>query len=155
VGVVIVSFVKTAYDIARKKVFFCKPKDPIKDVAKILHENNIGSILVRDEKTIKGIITVNDLLRQMSKNKDPVRTRAEEIMSSPVRTADMDLEIDELVEEFNKHKVSRMILTNSKGEVVGVVRDIAVYKYYTFFKYDKEAKKKFNQDYANRMYYML
>ncbi len=147
------SFVKTAYDIARKKVFFCNTRDSLKEVATSLHSNNIGSILVMENNSIKGIITVNDILRQISKNKSMEETTAKEIMSSPVRMVSKDLEIDELVDEFNKHKVSRMVLIDKKGEIVGIVRDIAVYKYFTFFKFDKEAKKMFAEDYyMNRLY---
>ena len=45
-----------------------------------------------------------------------------------------------------------MVLTNKKGDVVGVVRDIAVYKYFTFFKFDAEVKKMFAEDYIHSLY---
>ena len=141
------SFVKRAYDIARKEVFFCKSGQPLTEIAEIMHSNKIGSILVKDGDELKGIITVNDLLRQMSKNRDPKTTRASDIMSSPVITASKDLEIDELVDEFNKHKVSRMVLVDNKKKIVGVIRDIAVYKYLTFFKFDNEARGVFDSYY--------
>jgi len=146
------SFVKKAYDISRKEVFFCRPSQPLTEVAEILHSNRIGSVLVKEGDTLKGIITVNDLLRQMSKKKDPEKTLAKDVMSSPVVTASKDLEIDELVDEFNKHKVTRMVLVDEKKKVVGVVRDIAVYKYLTFFKYDIEAKAMFARDYLHKLY---
>ena len=57
-----------------------------------------------------------------------------------------------LVDEFNKHKVSRMVLVNDKNKVVGIVRDIAVFKYMTFYKYDREVKKRFARDYSQRLY---
>lgn len=146
------SFVKTAYDIARKKVFFCDVEDSINVVARVLYKNNIGSILVKKKDKVEGIITVNDILRQVYKNADMKKTKAKDIMSSPVITVKKDLEIDELVEEFNKHKVSRMVLLDKKGEVVGVVRDIAVYKYFSFFKYDNEARKMFTDLYERQLY---
>ncbi|MEM2139296.1 MAG: CBS domain-containing protein [Candidatus Woesearchaeota archaeon] len=146
------SFVKTAYDIARKKVFFCNVNDAIKDVANILHTNNIGSILVKDNNSVVGIITVNDILRQVSKNKDMIKLKAKEIMSSPVIKVNKDLEIDELAEEFKKHKVSRMVLIDDKSNIIGVVRDIAVFKYFSFFKYDEEARKKFGDLYSRELY---
>ncbi|NTV23096.1 MAG: CBS domain-containing protein [Nanoarchaeota archaeon] len=147
-----VSIVKTAYDIARKQVFFCRSNEPIKEIARKLHVNNIGSILVKKDGDVAGIITVNDLLRQMSRNTDVEKTLAEDIMSSPVVSVDKDLEIDELVEQFNKQRVSRMVLKDKKGEIVGVVRDIAVYKYLAFMKYDKEARKMFDKDYLHKLY---
>jgi predicted transcriptional regulator len=145
-------FVKTAYDIARKQVFFCDAGQPLVEVAESMHRNNIGSILVKKGEELAGIITVNDFLRLVSSKRNPYNKKARDIMSSPVITADKDLEIDQLVEVFNKKKVSRMVLTDSKGKIVGVVRDIAVYKYYTFFKYDAEAKKRFARDYLHKLY---
>ena len=73
-------------------------------------------------------------------------------MSSPIITANKDLEINRLVDEFNKHKVSRMVLINKENKVVGIVRDIAVYKYMTFYKYDREVRKRFARDYLHKLY---
>ena len=146
------AFVKKAYDISRKKVFFCSTNDPISKVAEKMHINNIGSILVKEGDLLNGIITVNGLLRQMAKNVDSAKIKAKDIMSSPVITASKDLEIDEIVDVFNKHKVSRMVLVDDSKKIVGVVRDIAVYKCMTVFKYDKEVKTRFDSNYLHRLY---
>ena len=144
------AFVKTAYDISRKKVYFCSASDLLPDIARTMYTQNIGSILVKEGNELKGIITVNDLLRQMNK-KNTYEKKARDIMSSPVVTASKDLEIDELVDKFNKYKVSRMVLLDG-NKIVGVVRDIAVYKYMTFFKYDREARAMFARDYLHKLY---
>ncbi len=149
---VALGFVKRAYDISRKKVYFCEHNDKLADVAWKMHTNNIGSIIVRKNDKPVGIITVNELLRQMSSNQDPVKTNASQIMSSPIITASQNLEIDELVDAFNKHKVSRMVLTNDRSDIVAIVRDIAVFKYMTFYKYDRDVKKRWAQSYMNKLY---
>ena len=146
------TFVKLAYDISRKKVFFCNTNESLANVAKKMHKNNIGSIIVRKDEAIHGIITINDLLKQVAKNTDQDNIMAKNIMSSPVITVSKDLEVDELVDNFNKYKVSRMVLKDDKNKVVGIVRDIAVYKYLTFFKYDKEAKNRFGTNYLRELY---
>lgn len=146
------TFVKTAIDIARKQVFYCDANDSISEVARLLHNKNIGSILVKDGETLKGLITVNDMLRQLEKNADSKNLKAKHIMSSPVITAAKNMEIDELVDKFNKHKVSRMVLIDTDKKIAGVVRDIAVYKYMTFYKYDREAKKMFVKNYLRELY---
>lgn len=146
------AFIKKAYDISRKKVFFCETGDLLTKIANTMHMNNVGSVIVKEGDLIKGIITVNGLLRQMSKNRDASKTTAKDVMSSPVITANKDLEIDRLVDEFNKHKVSRMVLVNDNKKVVGIVKDIAVFKYMTFYKYDREVRKRFAQDYLHKLY---
>ena len=147
------SFVKRAYDIARKEVFYCSEEQPLAEVAGLMHSHNIGSILVRNGKDVKGIITVNDMLRQIEKGANFAMKKARDIMSSPVVMVSRDLEIEELIDVFNSHKkLSRMVLVDSKSNVVGVVRDIAVYKYLSFYKFDEEAKKRFAEDYLHKLY---
>ena len=144
--------VKTAYDISRKQVFYCRANDTLAEVARKLHKNNVGSILVKGNGDSIGLITVNDMLRHMHKNMDTLAYRAKDIMSSPLITVSRDIEIDNLVEMFNKHKVSRMVLKDNDGCICGVVRDIAVYKYMTFFKYDKQIGKMFARDHLHKLY---
>jgi hypothetical protein len=45
-----------------------------------------------------------------------------------------------------------MVLEDTKGNIVGVVRDIAVFKYMTFYKYDREVRKRFARDYLHKLY---
>jgi arabinose-5-phosphate isomerase len=144
--------VKKAHDICRKQVFFCNTTDSLAKVAYKMHNNNIGSILVRKDNEIRGIITVNDMMRTMSKHKSAKETLAKDIMSSPVISTSKDMEIDDLVEKFNQSKVSRMVLLDKNKKIAGVVRDIAVYKCMTFHKYNKEAKQRFQQNYMRPLY---
>ena len=88
----------------------------------------------------------------METNKNAEITKAKEVMSSPVITAQWDLEVDNLVDLFNKHKVSRMVLLDNQKKIVGVVRDIAVFKYMTFYKYDEDVRKRFAKDYLRQLY---
>ena len=49
--------IKTAYDISRKKVYFCSASDLLPDIARTMYTQNIGSILVKEGNELKGIIT--------------------------------------------------------------------------------------------------
>lgn len=142
---------KTAYDISRKKVYFCSDKDLVPKVADTFQKNNIGSILVNNKygKTV-GIVTVGDILRLISKKPDFAETKAGEIMSSPIVSVHKDTPIDKLVNDFEKGKATRLVLTKDTGEYVGVVRDIAAFKYIAFVAFDKEAKERFGRTFFNR-----
>jgi len=146
------AYTKRAYDLSRKEVFFCDAKKSISHVAEILHTNNIGSVIITDKDVIKGIITVNDLLRQGAKNANFETVLAKEVMSSPVVTASRRLDVEEVVDVFNEHGVSRLVLVDSNDKPVGVLRDIAVYKYLATCKFEREAKKRFSPDYARPLY---
>ena len=146
------TFVKKAYDIARKKVFFCEANETLSNVARRFYTNNIGSIIVKDGEQIKGIITVNDLLRQYPNREHPKMLFAKNIMSRPVVTANKDTDLEELAEMFDEQGVSRLILLDDKKKVVGVVRDIALYKCLKFHRYDKKTRDVFGRNYFNKLY---
>ncbi|MBN1502010.1 CBS domain-containing protein [Candidatus Woesearchaeota archaeon] len=144
---------KTAYDIARKNIFFCSEEDFLPAVADRMQKYNIGSIIVKSKhgKTT-GIVTTGDILRFISRNRDIHEVTARQIMSSPVITVHKDISIPELIKCFKELQTTRLVLTKDNGDYVGVVRDIAAYKYISFVKFDKEAKERFGTSYFNRLY---
>ena len=144
---------KKAYDIARKKVFFCFANDTVPKVADFMQKNNIGSVMIKNKMgKVMGIITVGDILREVAKRTNLSKTEAGSVMSSPVISIHKDTSLDELIRKFKEKNVTRMLLVNDAGEYVGVVRDIAAYKYLSFVKFDQEAKKRFGASYFNKLY---
>ncbi|MDQ1253088.1 MAG: hypothetical protein QG646_2233 [Euryarchaeota archaeon] len=50
-------------DIMNPNVVFCKPDDTVREVAKILKENNISGIPVLDGEELVGVVSEGDLLK--------------------------------------------------------------------------------------------
>lgn len=126
---------KTAFDIARKQIFFCDKTDRIPIIANLFHEHNISSVLVKDNENIIGIVTINTILRHVSSNN--IKKNAFEIMSSPVVTLSSSASIEEAIDTLNKNKISRLVLTNSQGRAVGVVKNEIVQKCNLMQRYNK------------------
>ena len=90
-----------------------KPETKIKEVAKLMSENHIGSIPVCDQnQCICGIVTDRDiLLRCVACDKDTNQTSVSEIMSCNVCTCkeDDDITIIEDFLDYEKNKFSNKV----------------------------------------------
>lgn len=144
--------VKKAYDLSRKNLYFCSKNDRLTTIANLMHSENIGSVLVRDKNRIIGIITVNNLLREMSANKKPYDIKAHEIMSYPVVTAHKDTEIDDLMKKFDLHTVSRLVLVDDMNKPVGVVKNKIIERYSAICKYNDNLRRAYEPFYARMQY---
>ena len=99
-----------------------KPETKIKEVAKLMSENHIGSIPVCDQnQCICGIVTDRDiLLRCVACDKDTNQTSVSEIMSCNVCTCKEDDDITNAQTQMSQNQIRRLPVCNSKNEVVGI-----------------------------------
>ena len=143
---------RRAYDIARKKVFYCKDTDTVPKIAKLLETLYINSIIVKDKTSKKiGMITVGDILKLIAKKREVHELTAIDLMSEIV-TLNRNVSIDKLSDKFNETKVSRIVLIDKAGRFVGIVRNSSAYKYLAYSKFDKEAQKRFDRLWRRRLY---
>ncbi|MBD3204587.1 CBS domain-containing protein [Candidatus Woesearchaeota archaeon] len=144
---------KTAYDIARKKLYFFYINDPVYKIADIMQAKNIGSVLVKDKKdNVVGIVTIGDILRLVNKEKNVEPFSAQDIMSSPVIFLDKESSLEDTMSKFQKHKITRFVLIDENKKPVGIVRDLAVYKVLSFSKIYQESAERFKQSYTDHFY---
>lgn len=109
-----------------KNPITASPDNSVKEIAKLMQENSIGSvILVKDDKPI-GIVTERDLVRRvLALGKDPDSTKASDICSKPVvsvcsRTPDL-LDLDDDIDNMIKHKIRRLVVVDRQDKVVGIL----------------------------------
>ena len=89
-----------------------KPETKIKEVAKLMSENHIGSIPVCDQnQCICGIVTDRDiLLRCVACDKDTNQTSVSEIMSCNVCTCKEDDDITNAQTQMSQNQILRLQL---------------------------------------------
>jgi len=103
------------------------PKDAkLVDVAKIMTEKNIGSIIVVDENKPVGIITERDIVRAIGKGRD-LNTKAEEIMTKSLITIREDSPITGALALMRQFNIRHLPVIDDKGNLKGIlsIRDIA------------------------------
>ena len=95
-----------------KNVITCSPDIMIKDLAKIMKEKNIGSMIIADEQRHPiGIITDSDLRKKVATGDFPVTAQAKDIMSSPVFTLKPNISASEAIIHMMSKNIRHLVLT--------------------------------------------
>ena len=99
---------------------------PLRDVAKIMTENNVGSVIVIDNGKPIGIITERDIVRAIGRNKD-LNSKAEEIMTSSLITIKEDSPITGALSLMRSYNIRHLPVIDNEGNLKGIIsiRDIA------------------------------
>ncbi len=96
------------------------------DVAKLMSEKNIGSILTgKDGCTM--VVTERDIIQKVvALGKDPKKTTVADIMSRCAHTIDSNSDVVEASDMFNEYPIRRLPVTE-KEKIIGMVtaRDVA------------------------------
>ncbi len=92
------------------------------EAARSLETNNIGAIVVQDEREVVGIVTDRDLaVRVLGKGLDPRETRLADVMTRGVSTLTPDASRMEAIQLMRSHGIRRIPLVDKAGAIVGVV----------------------------------
>lgn len=101
----------------------------IRKAADLMHEKNIGSLLVKQGSAFVGIITETDLTRKvLAKGLDSEKSQVQEIMTSPLESIDIHESVLDANKLMAKKKI-RHLAVKDADTVVGMisVRDLIHY----------------------------
>lgn len=107
-------------NVMKKNVIVGKPDITIKKASETMSSFHIGSLVVRDDKNIVGILTERDVLQAVAKGRDPEATPVEEVMSKKVITIEPDKKIEDAVDLMIKNKIKKLPVVREK-QLVGIV----------------------------------
>jgi signal-transduction protein with cAMP-binding, CBS, and nucleotidyltransferase domain len=117
-------FLKTpVIDVMDKKVIILDESVSINECAKIMENQGISSVLVRDSSSgsIKGIVTERDILyRAVAQNLGLFKVSIDKIMSSPLLTVDKEKPSIEAIRIMRTNSIRRLPVVDN-GKVVGMV----------------------------------
>ena len=109
---------KPVRELVRKSPVTCSRSTRIKEAARIMYENSIGSLVVEGGSSFDGIFTDTDLKRAVSMGK--IEARVEEFMSSPVVSDEADSPIFEAYIKMLEAGVNHLVVTEN-GKLYGVI----------------------------------
>ena len=115
-------------EIMTASVVTAAPDAPAQEVAALMRDLNVGSVVLRDEGGRPcGIVTDRDLtINVLAEGSDP-DLPVKQWATTPVVTGESDMELDEAAALMVSHKIRRLPVMDG-GDLVGIVTldDIAV-----------------------------
>lgn len=107
-------------EVMKKDIKTTSSESTVLDAAKIMADNNIGSLVVVDN-LLSGIVTERDILNKVvAKGKDPSQVRVKEIMSKNVISIGPDKDMEVACDLMAKHRIKRLPVVFG-DEVVGII----------------------------------
>ena len=100
----------------------CKLHTCVRDVAKMMLENDCGQIPVLDDVGAPiGVVTDRDIaLRVVAQGGDPM-TQASAVMTTPIKTVQMDSDLKECLALMEDQQIRRVPVVDATGKLVGMV----------------------------------
>jgi CBS domain-containing protein len=97
--------------------------DTVSFIADKMFTSNIGSVIVISGGVPTGMVTERDIVKSIVKDrKDPTKTKAQEIMSSPLITIEANKSIRDAIETMRDRNVRRLAVYKN-GRLVGIVSE--------------------------------
>ncbi len=132
-------------DLMHKGVIFCYPDDSAKDIARMMKENQIRSVVVMDETgEVWGLVSIMELLPLYNRNLDEIR--AEDIMRLYQIEVDPQWSIEKAIEIMQKRKIEHLIIIDPHAgpkRPVGILTSFDIVQYMSGLKlgtYEQQLK---------------
>ncbi|OWP53281.1 Inosine-5'-monophosphate dehydrogenase [Candidatus Micrarchaeum sp.] len=118
-------------DAMTKDVVIAKPNDLVSNIAKLMSEKEIGSVIVVDENMYPlGIVTEGDIVRNViAEDKDPKTTVAKDVMTTPVITITDDIELSSAARLMAVKHIKKLCIVSLDGKLKGIMTEGDVIKH--------------------------
>ena len=90
------------------------------EAAKLMHQQDVGDLVVMEDVEAKGIITERDLVRRVMAMKKTLDAKVSEVMSNPLITIDQDAPLRDAARLMIKNKIRRLPVTK-ENVLVGII----------------------------------
>ena len=109
-------------EVMSRDVMCVSPDASLFEVAELMRDEDIGSVLVTEGNELLGVITDRDIVvRAIAEHRDVRAATAREIMSEAVFCCTEDAPIEAVIEEMAAERVRRVPVLNGARHLVGLV----------------------------------
>jgi CBS domain-containing protein len=123
---------KKCRDVMTEEPAVCIPTDPASMAARLMRDNDAGSIPVTEDRKTKklvGIVTDRDLaITIVAEERDPAGTTVGDVMTPNPVTCRPDDDLDSAIQAMEGQQVRRIPVVDGEQRLVGIIAqaDIAV-----------------------------
>lgn len=109
-------------DVMVRNPVMVGPMTPVREVARLMRDRKISSvILTRNERPV-GIITERDLVwRVLAQGRDPDSLTAFDVSSRPVIAVSELADVEDALELMRRHEIRRVVVVDSQDRIVGIL----------------------------------
>jgi len=112
----------TVADVMTRGVRTLTPTDSVSQAAQAMDELNVGVIPVCDGEKLVGMVTDRDIVvRGVAQDYDLKTTRLADVMSTNVRCATEEQDVDEILGLMGDSQIRRMPVVDGNQRLVGIV----------------------------------
>lgn len=114
-------------DILLKQAVKVEPSQTVRQAIDAMLQNDTGCVVVMKGEELKGIFTERDLLKRVAvAERDPDKTRIEEVMTTKLVTLPTSAPVGQVLKEMKSRRFRHMVILDDKGKLAGVIsmRDI-------------------------------
>jgi len=109
-------------DIMTRPPVTVSPATRADEIARLMREKGISSVILVTNGKPVGIVTERDLVhRVLALGKDPGNLMAADICTKPVIAVSVYCEVDDAVETMNQYKIRRLVVVDDMDHVAGIV----------------------------------
>lgn len=112
----------TVADVMTRGVRTMAPSDTVVRAAQAMDELNVGVIPVCDGQKLVGMVTDRDIVvRGVAQEQDPKTLKLADVMSTNVRCAREDDDVDQVLSEMADTQIRRMPVVDGQQHLVGII----------------------------------
>jgi CBS domain-containing protein len=112
----------TVADVMTRGVRTMSPSDTVAKAAQAMDELNVGVIPICEGDKLVGMVTDRDIvIRGVAQECDVKTTRLADVMSTDVRCATEDQDVDQILGEMADTQIRRLPVVDSQQRLVGIV----------------------------------
>lgn len=105
-----------------KGVQWLQPDAPLKDVAKLMRDHDIGSVPVGENDKLIGFVTDRDIVcRGLADGHDIANLKARDVMSNGVTYCSEDDDLDDATDVMEQKKIRRLIVLDANKRMTGIL----------------------------------
>lgn len=117
-------------DVARDTVVTARPDTSAADLARVMHEESVGSVVVEADRRPVGIVTDRDLsVRLLPDATDPREAYARDLMTGDPYTIERNAGVFATTRLMQERSIRRVPVVDGAGELVGIVTMDDLHRY--------------------------
>lgn len=109
-------------EVMHPGVHWVEPGTPVSEIAKLMRDQDIGSIPVGENDRLVGMVTDRDIVcRGIAAGRDCTSMVARDVMSSGIVYCRDNEELDDAVRIMEQHQIRRLPVINETKRMVGIL----------------------------------